>query len=76
MPVDFTNRKEAPGAEALGSEHRPPPPSRFGVDVLDHGEPNPPPAALMRKRASVALWILLALALGGLIALVMVALSS
>jgi hypothetical protein len=42
---------------------------------FDQREPVEPPAALMRKRKHVALWIVLALALGGLIALMMVGLS-
>ncbi len=76
MPLEFTNREEEPEPQASGSGRRPPPKSPVGIDVLDYGEPNPAPAALMRKRASIFLWILLAFALGGLIALVMVGLSS
>jgi hypothetical protein len=45
-------------------------------DDFDDRQPVEPPRALMRKRKHVALWILLALALGGLIALMMVAMSS
>jgi hypothetical protein len=43
---------------------------------FDQREPVEPPAALMRKRKHVALWILLALGLGGLIALMMVAMNN
>ncbi|MGA8035941.1 MAG: hypothetical protein WA823_09505 [Candidatus Acidiferrales bacterium] len=75
MPLRFTNHEEEPEPQASGSGQRIPPRTGIGIDVLDQGEPNPPPAALMRKRASVFLWILLALGLGGLIALAMVAMS-
>jgi hypothetical protein len=44
-------------------------------DDPDQREPNEPPAALMRKKSHYAMWILFALALGGLIALMMVAMS-
>jgi hypothetical protein len=50
-------------------------PLRTGVDDPDQREPNEPPAALMRKKSHYAMWILFALALGGLIALMMVAMS-
>jgi hypothetical protein len=46
------------------------------IEDFDQREPVEPPAALMRKRKHVALWILLALGLGGLIALMMVGLSN
>ena len=45
------------------------------TEDFDNRQPVDPPAALMRKRKHVALWIVLALALGGLIALAMVAMS-
>jgi hypothetical protein len=51
----------------------------LGADMnedFDNRQPLDPPRALMRKKKHVALWILLALALGGLIALVMVGMSN
>ena len=45
-------------------------------DSLEFAQPNEPPRGLMRKRRPVALWILAALFLGGLIALILVGLAS
>jgi hypothetical protein len=45
-------------------------------DSLDFAQPNEPPRGLMRKRPHVAVWILAALLLGGLIALLLVGLAS
>jgi hypothetical protein len=47
-----------------------------GDDELDFAQPAEPPRGLMRKRPHVAVWILAALLLGGLIALILVGLSS
>jgi hypothetical protein len=47
-----------------------------GEDSLDFAQPNEPPRGLMRKRPHVAVWILAALLLGGLIALLLVGLAS
>jgi hypothetical protein len=47
-----------------------------GEDSLDFAEPTDPPRGLMRKRPHVAVWILAALLLGGLIALILVGLAS
>jgi hypothetical protein len=47
-----------------------------GEDSLDFAQPNEPPRGLMRKRSHVAVWILAALLLGGLIALLLVGLAS
>jgi hypothetical protein len=47
-----------------------------GTDSLDFAQQNEPPRGLMRKRRPVALWILAALFLGGLIALILVGLES
>ena len=46
------------------------------TDSLEFAQQNEPPRGLMRKRPHVALWILAALFLGGLIALILVGLSS
>jgi hypothetical protein len=48
----------------------------IGEDWLDFAQPNEPPRGLMRKRPHVAVWILAALLLGGLIALLLVGLAS
>jgi hypothetical protein len=47
-----------------------------GADSLEFAQQNEPPRGLMRKRPHVALWILAALFLGGLIALILVGLAS
>jgi len=47
-----------------------------GADPLEFAQQNEPPRGLMRKRPHVALWILAALFLGGLIALILVGLAS
>jgi hypothetical protein len=47
-----------------------------GEDELDFAEPAEPPRGLMRKRPHVAVWILAALLLGGLIALILVGIAS
>lgn len=75
MAHEFIPREDESESQPAGAGREPP--SRVGVatDLLDHGEPNPAPAALMRKRFSIWIWILLALALGGFIALVMVMMS-
>jgi uncharacterized protein involved in exopolysaccharide biosynthesis len=46
------------------------------TDSLEFAQQNEPPRGLMRKRPHVALWILAALFLGGLIALILVGLAS
>jgi uncharacterized protein involved in exopolysaccharide biosynthesis len=46
------------------------------ADTLEFAQQNEPPRGLMRKRPRVALWILAALFLGGLIALILVGLES
>jgi hypothetical protein len=46
------------------------------ADALEFAQQNEPPRGLMRKRRPVALWILAALFLGGLIALILVGLAS
>jgi hypothetical protein len=46
------------------------------AESLDFARQNEPPRGLMRKRPPVVLWILAALFLGGLIALILVGLAS
>jgi hypothetical protein len=46
------------------------------ADSLEFARQNEPPRGLMRKRPPMAVWILAALFLGGLIALILVGLSS
>lgn len=76
VPHEFTPREGEPEPQAGTAGRKPPPPVGVTADLLDYGEPNPPPPALMRKRFSIWIWVLLALALGGFIALLMVMLSS
>jgi hypothetical protein len=75
MPNDFIPRTGEPDPKAGGSGDEFPPRVDVALDDLDHGAPNEAPKALMRKRYSIWIWILLALALGGFIALVMVMMS-
>jgi hypothetical protein len=76
MPHDFSD--EPPEGKTKPAARKVPLPdaNQSGVDPLEFGEPNEPPPGLMRKRPHVALWILLALISGGIIALLLVALAS
>jgi hypothetical protein len=73
---EFSNdpheRDAAPAAERGARQ----PVEDTGEDSLDFARPNEPPRGLMRKRPHVAVWILAALLLGGLIALLLVGLAS
>ena len=76
MPQEFNDDPRAPKtAPAAGRGDR-----RGAQDSeeesLEFAEPTEPPRGLMRKRPHVALWILAALVLGGLIALILVGLAS
>ncbi len=75
MPQEFIPRKGEPGPQTSGSGEEFPARADVALDDLDHSAPNEAPKALMRKRFSIWIWILLALALGGFIALVMVMMS-
>ncbi len=76
MPRDSSDDRHKPplgGAGASGERH----PAEDGeADALEFGQQNEPPRGLMRKRPPVVLWILAALFLGGLIALILVGLAS
>lgn len=75
MASEFPKNPGETGARASGSGQIPPrnPP---GVEAFEFGEPNQPPAGLMRKRSHIFFWILLALALGLLMAGLMVLVES
>jgi hypothetical protein len=75
MPREFIPRKGEQGPQASGAGDEFPKRVDVALDDLDHREPNEAPKALMRKRFSIWIWILLALALGGFIALMMVMMS-
>lgn len=64
----FAGRAAAPGERSLAEDGE--------ADSLEFARQNEPPRGLMRKRPPVALWILAALFLGGLIALILVGLES
>lgn len=76
MTREFTNdpreRDTAPAAKRGARQ----PVEYSGEDSLEFAQPNEPPRGLMRKRPHVAVWILAALLLGGLIALLLVGLAS
>ena len=75
MAHDFIPRKGERDPEAGGAGEEFPARADVALDDLDHTAPNAAPKALMRKRFSIWVWILLALLLGGFIALVMVMMS-
>jgi hypothetical protein len=76
MPREFSDdpreRPAAPAAER--GERRPA--GDDEAESLEFAQQNEPPRGLMRKRPPVVLWILAALFLGGLIALILVGLAS
>jgi len=76
VPREFNDEPREPRAApaAERGEHRPADESE--ADSLEFAQQNEPPRGLMRKRPHVALWILAALFLGGLIALILVGLAS
>jgi hypothetical protein len=76
VPHDFSDEPRKPKTEPAARHSVVPPANDSGVDPLEFEEPNEPPPGLMRKRPHVALWILLALISGGIIALLLVALAS
>jgi hypothetical protein len=77
MANKFTDGEDALDPKVSATDVRPPDvSSNLSADDPDHREPNEPPPALMRKKSHYAMWILFALALGGLIALAMVVLGS
>ena len=76
MPRKFSDDPREPASPpAAGADER----DHAGdseADTLEFAQQNEPPRGLMRKRPPVALWILAALFLGGLIALILVGLES
>ena len=77
MPREFSDDPHEPAGSAcvrIAGERRRAEDSE--ADSLDFARQNEPPRGLMRKRPPVALWILAALFLGGLIALILVGLAS
>jgi hypothetical protein len=69
---DPRERDTAPARESRGRQ----PVEDTGEGSPDFAQPNEPPRGLMRKRPHVAVWILAALLLGGLIALLLVGIAS
>ena len=76
VPHDFSDEPPDGKTKPAARHGVVPPVNDSGVDPLEFEEPNEPPRGLMRKRPHVALWILAALFLGGLIALILVGLAS
>ncbi len=72
VPREFSDGPHEPAAERgkgrAGEDS--------GADSLEFAQQNEQPRGLMRKRPPVVLWILAALFLGGLIALILVGLES
>jgi len=76
MPREFQDDAKEPAAtpDAAGGARQPV--EDTGEDELDFARAVEPPRGLMRKRPHVAFWILAALFLGGIIALLLVGLAS
>jgi hypothetical protein len=76
VPREFSDDPHKPpvGSAAVPGECRPSEDSE--AVALEFAQQNEPPRGLLRKRPPVVLWILAALFLGGLIALILVGLSS
>lgn len=75
MPSDFIEFPRDPQTKSASSRGIRPPENFVPADVLDGRETSPPPG-LMKKRRHFSFWLLIALLLGGLIALLLVAISS
>jgi hypothetical protein len=76
VPREFSDDPHKPPAGRAAASSEPSAGEVNEADSLEFARPTEPPPGLMRKRPHVALWILAALFLGGLIALILVGLSS
>jgi hypothetical protein len=76
VPSEFSNDPRDPAVFPGERSRTPQPAEDRDEDAADLAKPTEPPKGLMRKRLHVAVWILAALLLGGLIALILVAFSS
>jgi hypothetical protein len=76
VPPDFRDDPREPANAPTADRGVRQPVEDTGEDSLDFAEPAEPPRGLMRKRPHVAVWILAALLLGGLIALILVGIAS
>jgi hypothetical protein len=76
VPHEFSDDPREPAKAAAAERGVRQPVEGTGEDSLDFAEPAEPPRGLMRKRPHVAVWILVALLLGGLIALILVGIAS
>jgi hypothetical protein len=75
MRDEFKKEPREPGTISLSPQNK-----RSGVkdmetDFLELRDPVEPPPGLMRKRSSIVVWLVVALFLGGLIALIFVGLA-
>jgi hypothetical protein len=76
VPREFSDDPREPPTAPAAGRGGPQPAEDSEADSLEFARQNEPPRGLMRKRPHVALWILAALFLGGLIALILVGLAS
>jgi hypothetical protein len=76
VPHEFSDDPREPTKAAAADRGVRQPVEDTREDELDFAEPAEPPRGLMRKRPHVAVWILAALLLGGLIALILVGIAS
>jgi hypothetical protein len=76
VPREFKDDPDGPPAASAAGRSERRTPEDGERDALDFAQQNEPPSGLMRKRPPVVVWILAALLLGGLIALILVGLES
>jgi hypothetical protein len=75
MPSDFIEFSRDPDTKSASGRVIRPPEDFVPTDVLDGRETSPPPG-LMKKRPRIWFWLMIALLLGGFIALLLVGLTS
>jgi hypothetical protein len=76
VPREFKDDAHEPAVTPDAARGERQPVEDTGEDELDFARDTEPPRGLMRKRPHVAFWILAALFLGGIIALLLVGLAS
>jgi hypothetical protein len=75
MPFEFAEHPRTPETQAPSNGGAQPRGNIVGIDLADALEVVPP-AALMRRRQNIWFWLGVALLLGGLIALILVGLTT
>lgn len=75
MQDEFTKEPREPGTKSASLQSKWPGVKGIETDFLELRDPVEPPPGLMRKRSSIVVWLVIALFLGGLIALIFVGLA-